>query len=185
MKINTIDLLGELFDYVQSHLDFTEYLKTIPDNVLQRKPSLDSWSTLECLEHLNLYGAFYIPEISKRIAVSKTTADPIFRSGYLGNKFALDMLPREGIRTMKTFKSKNPIHSKLIKEKVINTFTEQQKQLLVLLKQAKEKNLTKIKTATTLPFLKLRLGDTLRVVIYHNERHIAQAKKVLGPVNKE
>jgi hypothetical protein len=80
---------------------------------------------------------------------------------------------------MNTFKSKNPIQSNLDKEKVILDFINQQKKFLDLLSIASEKNLTKIKTSLTLPLLKFRLGDTFRFVIYHNERHIVQAKNVL------
>ena len=80
---------------------------------------------------------------------------------------------------MNTFKSKNPIYSQLDKNQVIETFLQQQKQFLELLTIAKEKNLTKIKTSITLPILKFRLGDTFRFVIYHNERHVVQAKKTL------
>jgi hypothetical protein len=55
--------------------------------------------------------------------------------------------------------------------------------MLKLLETASTKNLTKIKTAITLPLLKFRLGDTFRFVIYHNERHIVQAQKVLKSLN--
>lgn len=35
-------------------------------------------------------------------------------------------------------------------------------------------------TITGINQIKLRLGDTLRFVIYHNERHITQAQQVLS-----
>ena len=58
-------------------------------------------------------------------------------------------------------------------------FIALQEELLDLLEVAKNKNLDKIKTKTTLPLVKFKLGDTLRFVIHHNERHIVQAKKAL------
>jgi len=37
----------------------------------------------------------------------------------------------------------------------------------------------KTKTAISISkWIKLKLGDTLRVVIYHNQRHMAQAKRI-------
>ena len=84
------------------------------------------------------------------------------------------------MKTMNTFQSKNPIHSKLDKNKVIDTFIQQQKEFLILLKIAEKKNLTKIKTSLTVPILKFRLGDTFRFVIYHAERHVVQAKKAMS-----
>ena len=63
--------------------------------------------------------------------------------------------------------------------KAIDKFLEQQHQLLEILKIAKTKDLNKIKTAISISkWIKLKLGDTLRVVIYHNKRHIAQANKL-------
>ena len=45
---------------------------------------------------------------------------------------------------------------------------------------SKNVNLDKIKTAISISkLIRLKLGDTFRVLIYHNERHIKQAEKVL------
>lgn len=179
MIFTTDELIVELKNYVHQHTLFSKSLLEFSDKKLQFKSNQKSWSVLECLEHLNLYGDFYIPEIKKRIHQSETKSKTQFKSGFLGNKFAIDMLPKQGMKTMNTFKSKNPINSNLNKDKVLLRFTQQQEELSKLLHLAKSKNLTKIKTAITLPLLKFRLGDTFRFVIYHNERHIVQAKRVL------
>jgi len=179
MNFNSHQLILELKTYVSAHISFTEKLKNVSENELQAKKDTTSWSVLECIEHLNLYAVFYHKEIEKRIQSSNHKVSLTFKSGFLGNKLSLDMLPKEGMKTMKTFKSKNPIYSTLDKEKVLSSFITNQKELLMLLKISEKKNLTKIKTAITLPFLKFKLGDTLRFVIYHNERHIVQAKKNL------
>lgn len=179
MVFKSDELLIELTKLVQNHISFSKQLINRSEKELQFKLNKDSWSILECLEHLNLYSDFYVPEIKKRIESSKLKKGKHFKSGYLGNKFALDMLPKENMKTMNTFKSKNPINSKLDSEKIILKFINQQEEMLSLLEIAKGKNLSKIKTSITLPFLKFRLGDTFRFVIYHNERHIVQAQKVL------
>jgi hypothetical protein len=105
-----------------------------PENMLNFRIAADSWSILECLEHLNRYGNFYIPEISHRISFSATSPKPDFKPGILGNYFAGSMLPKEKLNKMKTLKGMNPIRSQLNKE-VINEFIQQQKQLLDLLKK--------------------------------------------------
>jgi hypothetical protein len=179
MVFNSDKLLTELKETVQNHLKFSKSLLEISERILQSKVNEKKWSVLECLEHLNLYGDFYIPEIKKRINESTSNYQTNFKSGFLGNKFALDMLPKDGMKTMNTFKSKNPITTQLAKEKVLLRFISQQEEMLLLLDNVRTKNLTKIKTSITLPLLKFRLGDTFRFVIYHNKRHIEQAKKVL------
>jgi len=179
MTFNTQQLILELKNYTNEHINFAKELKSISEVKLQAKINSKYWSVLECIEHLNLYAVFYNKEIQKRIETSNYKESSVFKSGFLGNKFSLDMLPKEGMKTMNTFKSKNPIHSNLNKEEVLDTFIKYQYEMLNLLKLSEENNLTKIKTSLTIPFLKFKLGNTLRFVIYHNERHIVQAKKAL------
>lgn len=179
MIFKSEELIKELVFYVNSHIKYVKELRNIEESILLKKEDKKSWSIIECLEHLNLYAEFYNKEIAKRIKNSKAPKSTIFKSGYLGNKFAIDMLPKEGMKTMKTFKSKNPVYSNLNVVTIIDLFIRQQEELLILLEKAKEINLTKTKTKITLPILKFRLGDTLRFVIYHNERHIKQAQRII------
>lgn len=180
MVILSNDLINELIDLTHEHLAFAEGLLLKTDAELNKRLSDESWSVLECLEHLNLYGSFYLPEIKNRIEKSSTKATSEFKSGWLGNYFAQSMLPKEKLNKMKAFKSMNPIHNSLSKTTVM-VFIDQQKQLLDLLNAAKLVNLNKVKTSISITTLiKLKLGDTFRFLIYHNKRHIVQAKKVLA-----
>lgn len=176
---NSKEVISELILMTTSHIHYAKQLLEIPESQLQSKPSTKSWSVLECLEHLNRYATFYNKEINKRMNASSLPFSETFKSTFLGNKFSNDMLPKEGMKTMKTFKSKNPNASTLDKEQVLLSFIKLQEELLTFLHTALSKNLDKIKTYTTLPILKFKLGDTFRFVIHHNERHIVQAKKVL------
>lgn len=73
----------------------------------------------------------------------------------------------------------NPIHSNL-STTTITVFIGQQQQLLKLLQAARMVNLNKVKTRISISrFVKIKLGNTFRFVIYHNQRHILQAKRVL------
>ena len=180
MVFKSEKLINELKEQVTNHIAFVESIKKLSEKELQQKKTDESWSALECIEHLNLYAAFYNPEIKSKIIKSKTHSSSNFESGYLGNKFALDMLPKEGMKTMSAFKSKSPKYSKLNVNDVLTRFIAFQSELLTLLESAKKVDLTTVKTAITLPLLKFRLGDTFRFVIYHNERHIVQAKKALN-----
>lgn len=179
MKINSHELLNDLKEITLSIITRVEKMKTEDSISLNKKVNNDSWSALECIEHLNRYGRFYIPEIIHRISHAKRENDSTFKSGWLGNYFAKSMLPSEKMKPIKTFASMNPAGSTLDKT-VIDEFLEQQQQLLRILETSKAINLIKTKTAISISkWIKLRLGDTLRVVIYHNERHIQQANKAL------
>jgi hypothetical protein len=180
MTIPTIQLLDELKAMTQKHLEIVTELQSLPDADLQHRPHAQSWNTLECIEHLNRYAAFYHPEIEKRINQSNTNPAAAFKSGWLGNYFAKSMLPREQLNKMKTFRSMNPVHEHLTRL-VLDRFKDNLLQLLELLDKAAGINLGKVKTAISIsPLIKLKLGDTFRVVIYHNERHLQQAMKAAG-----
>lgn len=134
---------------------------------------------MECFAHLNLYGDFYIPEIRRRIESSKSLPNEKLKSGFIGNYFAKSMLPKEKLNKMKTFKDKNPIGKELEKS-TIARFISQQQQLLKMLNKFKKIDLNKTKTAISISkWIKLKLGDTLRIVVYHYERHIGRANKIL------
>jgi len=134
------------------------------------------------LEHLNLFGDFYLGEIEKRIKKAKHSPTKLYKSGWFGNYFANSMLPKNGkIRKMKTFRDKDPINSKLT-QTTIERFLQQQYRMIELLNRAQYVNMYKVKTSITIPLVKLRLGDSFRVVIYHNQRHMLQAEKVLNQV---
>lgn len=181
MKIPSEKLIDDLVNRTHKILNKAEELKTLQEKSLQWRPAPESWSVLECLEHLNLYGRYYLPEINKCINASKSSQPGhIFKSGWLGNYFANSMLPKEKLNTMKTFKNMNPIHSDLNKN-VIDEFISQQRQILNVLEKCRKIDLNKTKTSISISnLIKLKLGDTLRVVIYHNQRHMVQAHKVLS-----
>ncbi|WP_312389129.1 DinB family protein [Chryseobacterium sp.] len=179
MKISSSELLENLKNITLDNIAFVENRLTRSDADLNFRISDESWSILECIEHLNRYGDFYIPEIESRIVSSKKTSSFSFTSGILGNYFAKSMYPKVKMNKMKTFKSMNPIHSQLNKD-VLTEFLEQQNKLLILLEKAKNVDLNKTKTNISISkLIKLRLGDTFRFVIYHNLRHIEQVKTVL------
>lgn len=180
MKIRSEELIQDLIERTRQNINKAELLKTKTDDALNYKLAPQSWSALECLEHLNLYGRFYLPEIAKQIDQSRYPKETDFKSGLLGNYFANSLLPKEKLNKMSTFKSMNPLNSKLGRS-VIDNFLEQQIQMLELLNKVHHISLNKTKTGISISrFIKLKLGDTFRVVIYHNQRHIEQAERALA-----
>ncbi len=180
MKIQTNQLLEDLKNRTLRNIEKAKEYQELSEEQLNWKENTEKWSVLECLEHLNLYGDFYLPEIKNKMAASTVSADATFKSGWLGNYFAMSMLPKEKLNVMKTFKDKNPVGSDLDKS-IIERFLSQQYTMLELLDKASSINLNKVKTGISISnWIKLKLGDTFRVVIYHNDRHIVQADKVLA-----
>ena len=174
MKTSSEILIVELIETTRQNLNFVELLKQKKDAELNWKENINSWSILECLKHLNLYGDFYIPEIDKTILNSKHNCEIEFVSGFLGNYFAESMLPKQKLNKMKTFKDKNPLNS-ILDRKVIAEFIAQQMKIIDLLNTSKNVSLNRNKVNITLTkWIKLKLGDIFRIVINHNFRHIKQ-----------
>ena len=172
------NLIQSLLEQTRLITNQVEKLKTCDLQTLVWKESETSWSILQCLEHLNLYGDFYLPQIESKIKNSTTKADIEFKSGILGNYFAKIMLPKEKLNKMKTFKNKNPLNANFDKF-VIEKFINQQIKLLDLLNQSRNVSLNKVKIHISISSLiKLKLGDTFQFFINHIIRHLNQIDRV-------
>lgn len=187
MKINTKELLAELHQIID---DCTEKVKRFKDHapeMLNYRIEDNRWTVLECLEHLNLYGDFYIPEAEKVIISQKNTSTKtMYSPGIIGNYFAgLMKVSGNKIKKMPTPKDKNPIHSQLSLT-TLERFLKQQEKWTKLLNMAAHTDLDKARTAISLTkLMKLKLGDTFRFSIYHIERHVIQAEKTLAAAEKQ
>ncbi len=171
-------LIQLLAEETRKIISQAEKLKSYDMHTLTWKENAVSWNILECLEHLNLYGDFYLPEIENKIKSSVTTAEFEFRSGILGNYFAKTMLPKKKLNKMKTFKNKNPLNTPLDKS-VIDTFIHQQTKLLELLNQSRNVSLNKVKTGISISnLIQLKLGDTFKFFINHIIRHLHQVDRI-------
>ncbi len=181
MQSNAQSLLNELANTTERCTATVKQFRSLSTQQLNYKTTPASWSILECIEHLNLYGDFYLPEIEKQLLAQPHHAgNTIFKSGIIGNYFAELMQVKNGkIKKMQSPKDKNPIHSQLSLT-TLDRFVKQQERLLNLLKLAGTVDLARTKTAISLTkLIRLRLGDTFRFFVYHIERHVIQAQRVL------
>lgn len=175
MNTPTFNLIKELEEKTKLLISRAENLLTLSTQALQQRPDDGGWNALECIEHLNRYGNFYLPEIRKRITQSPFPPSAVFKPGMLGSYFTRSMEPKNGTKKMKTFKDKDPIHTSLTKH-CIEIFIGQQQEMLALLQSARKVDLNRTKTSISITkLITLKLGDTFRFVITHNERHMAQA----------
>ena len=154
----------------------------INDEQWQWKAVGNQWSMTECLEHLNIYARFYHKEIARITAAAKPQEVELVKSNWFGKfsinsvKLGADGLPVKKAKTLKKFQ---PVVVQAQPQVVYEEFLQHQQTLLKLLDEAKHLNLNKLKVKTPLhALLKLRLGDCFHFVVAHNERHIAQAKKI-------
>ncbi|MFY0713422.1 DinB family protein [Seonamhaeicola sp. NFXS20] len=177
MKIEQPKLLVELQNKTAKAKSLLEEFKTYSIEDLNYKANASEWSILECIEHLCLYGKFYLPEIENRIITNSYSKQQYFKSGLIGNYF-VNIIKASNTKKIKATKEMDTTGFKLNKS-TINQFLKQLEWLDSLLVKAEKVNLMKVKTSISLTkLIKLRLGDTLRFLVYHNERHLLQAKRI-------
>ena len=95
MKKNSNQLIDELVHQCKEILTDATKLVELPAEELNKRANKKSWNVLECIEHMNLYGDYYLEEIGKQIASSSYPAEETFVSGWMGNYAAESMLPKK------------------------------------------------------------------------------------------
>jgi hypothetical protein len=179
------NILEELKELTQKAIQFGYAIHKLEHYQLAHKPNQQVWSIYECIEHLNLYGDHYLKEMELALEQKKVKSNALyFKGSLLGNYFVKIIRPVDGgIKKMKTANTMDPNMQDLDKS-TIARFIEQQLRLLDILDKCQGTDLKKIKIKTTLSkFLSLNLGDTLRFVVYHNQRHVVQAAELLHKVS--
>lgn len=182
----TNEYLNDLTQIVEGIIQQVEEItRSHSQAQLAKRPAPERWSVLDCLEHLSLYGDFYLPvfekTIDKGLQQGKKPRE-FYKPGWLGNYFVNSMRPKGSTipNPMKTFKDKNPVLTS-VPANAAERFLAQQKQLLALLTKAKRTDLKKLRIPTTLgSFPKISLGDGFAFVIAHEERHLLQAQRIVA-----
>lgn len=180
-------LLDQLSTEIQEIIDEANLrFNDLRINQLVWKPDDNVWGINEVLEHVNLFGRYYLVEIQNKLEQANSSEkvnDPLFRSGFWGNlitkSMGLDKNQNVKIK-MKTGKGYDPSIDQIMNNEVFKEFINQHGQLLNLLDSSRTINLKKIKIS--IPFfkiLKLRLGDCFAFMVAHNKRHLVQAKRVI------
>lgn len=158
----------------------------LPPETLAVTPSTGQWSAAQCLEHLNIYGRYYLPAIEKAIQEAKrkgSSATGNFTSGWLGDYFAKLMRPKpDGHLKAKMKSPKNAVPSAHPDPRaMLAEFIDQQEKLLQLLTAAAAVNLNQVRIPISIaPWLRLKLGDTFLFLTAHIERHLLQADRAIS-----
>ncbi|NJB86720.1 hypothetical protein GGR26_002497 [Lewinella marina] len=169
-------LLNKLADRVRQNEHGARALAGLPETQLRLRPAPGSWNALEAVEHLNCTHAAYFPRVAEAL---DRTADyptsPTFTSSWLGNLIASSMKPGPRSRAVPTFNRLNPLNETL-DHGVIHRYLTSNRRLAAFIAEARSANLTRLHLRSPLLWVvRLRLGDCLRLLAYHDWRHLEQA----------
>ncbi|MBB6460956.1 DinB family protein [Flammeovirga kamogawensis] len=182
MKISQNELLDALILQVQENLATTTTFLNLTTEELNTRLSATSWSILECMAHLNLYGDYYIEKIDTDLKTkNKPKKKDSYKGGWLGNYFTNLMAPvNQKIKNkMPSPKDKNTIGQTLDKS-TLEIRIEQQLKIIKLLESARNSDLGGMRVPITISkMIKLKLGDTFRFLIAHEHRHTLQSLNII------
>jgi len=186
-KLQTQQLLDQLQADTRQLITTATLLQQEDPGLLLTRPAPDKWSVIQIVEHLNSYSRYYLPALEKALK-KNTSARDHYQPGWLGNYFTRIMLPGPDgeIRN----KMASPTHHipdhRLDAQPVLSAFIAQQHRLLVLLEQARSRDVGGIRVPISISrLIRLKLGDTFRFFIAHEQRHFVQVAHTLVMVREE
>jgi hypothetical protein len=148
---------------------------------LNWKPDPKSWSAAECFQHLIFTNNSYLKHFSE---VSKTESGNVmdsidFKHSFWGKLILYFVNPKTKMKS-KTSASFNPSNSKVDFD-VIRKYLEQNDLLTKSISGMQNLDLKRLKIASPINSkIRYNLGDAIRILILHDQRHIQQAEKALG-----
>jgi hypothetical protein len=154
---------------------------------LRRRPAPGQWSIIEVFAHINLVQGFYLANIANALEQAPENTGDNTQLTWLGQKFIKGMAPQEGIIKwkVKTFKKIDPVYRAkrgvAINENIVfRDFINDIEEMEELIIKAYDKDLTALKVPTFFPILKINLADAMGFSLAHTERHVLQARNILG-----
>ena len=149
---------------------------------LNWKPSPDEWSVAQCLDHLITSNQGYIPIFNKlhRGEYKRSLKERLPVLPGLFGSLVLNAVKPETKRKLKAGKGFQPASSEISSD-IVSRFEAQQKQIGELMKSNHELNLREvIITSPVLSIVTYSLLNAYRIIVAHDQRHVAQAKRVMA-----
>ena len=174
-------LLRELLDRTELLKANTQVFLRLTDDQLSFRDAPGKWSIAEIYGHLNLSLDHYIKPILSRIALAPEYPSDTYRSGLLGEWVYGKIMPRPdgSVFRLKTLKIYCPHAVEADCKEELHQFQRQCDALDDILRHVTTKDLRGIRIPFLVPgLLRLQLGDLLRVLVAHGERHLLQAQRL-------
>lgn len=185
--MTTQSLFEELYRVTDENIEFTNSnFSGLTEEQLNWKPSKESWNILEIFSHLDEFARYYHNAFSKKVDTTRfTEPKEIFLSSPMGKSAWKSMKlgnARNVKRKFKAQRTNNPsIVPSIVKATAIEDFVNYQNELKEIFERAKTINVRKSKIGISISkIVRLRFGDALLFVVYHNQRHIQQAINLLN-----
>jgi len=174
-------LITELLDRNELLKASSQLFLRLADDQLNFRPAPDQWSIAEIFEHLNIVDTIYTRNILSRITLAPDVQEETYTSGWLGDWLCARVMPRSDGSVLK-LKARKPYLVDCAGpdgREALHRFLQQCDTIDDILRHVATKDLRRIKIRFSYTkLLHLRLGDNLRYLIAHSERHLLQAQRI-------
>lgn len=101
-------LLKQLRILILEQILFIEKMDENSEIDLNWRKGIAGWNVLECIEHLNIYGRYYLPRVKDALAVKPLKKPSLFANGKIGHYFIESLKPKPVQIKLKTLKKFDP-----------------------------------------------------------------------------
>lgn len=186
MRMTTQWVFNEVRSITERNiLILKQKMSGLSDQQLRWKPTEATWNLLEIAAHLNEYAVFYHQAFLRRMEKTRFreprenfVSSPLGRSAWISMKLGNAKNVKRKFNAPKLY---NPTATpSLVKGNDVVALLNGQRELLDILEKATQVNIRKVKVPISISkIIRLRLGDALLFVGYHNERHFQQALNLM------
>jgi len=164
--------------------DFGKF-NLLSEDQINWKPSADSWSIAECVDHLSVTNKLYLEEFEKQFGEKRIETDcskTEVQHKWL-SKFIIKSVDPANAKKVSTFAVFMPSISSHSKD-VLDKFSDMQNQFINLLITAEKLNLNEyVMSSPAAKIIKENFCDVLEIIRLHDRRHFNQAEKLFNHPN--
>lgn len=180
------ELIQEVRKITQQNLDnLKARFSHLNEEQLHWRPLETSWNINEIFAHLNQYANYYHKTFKSKISRTSFTkpvenfiSSPLGRSAWKSMKLGNANNVKRKFKTQRAYNPK--LDPSLISGDDLNRFENNLHDLHSIIDSSEKVNIRRIKIPISISkIIRLRLGDALLFVVYHNQRHMQQAMNVL------
>ena len=174
-----VDEFRQQFEQVSA--DVHALVASLSDQQFHWQPGPDTWSVAHCIDHLNATARLYLPELDEGIA------DAIRRGMYEAGPYSYNWIGRFLVylvqpSTRLRSKAPKPFQPAAGRQRqeVMAAFRAYQVQYVDRLRQANGLDLARSRVSSPMArWIRLPLGSGFAMMVAHERRHLAQARRVL------
>jgi uncharacterized damage-inducible protein DinB len=153
----------------------------LSDEQFAWQPAPDAWSVAQCIDHLNATARAYLPSLDEGIADAIRQGqhtDGPYRYNWVGRLMVYAMSPSTRFRGKAPQAFRPPEGRR--RPEIMAAFAAYQVQYVDRLRQSSGLDLATARvTSPVARWLRVPLGSAFAMMVAHEQRHLAQARRVL------